>query len=195
MGMVFVCLPSPNVVWRSIYPLVGTLSPEKPYIGSLWGVRSAKGICSLLKVFQYKISTKLPWSTSTFLTAKFSTSIVMTMGSSWLGSVPWKSESEKVMGGILLIVLPATACTDWTALRCLFLDEDDLPPPANPLDMVLIVPCKGGLSSVRLGCCWAGARCSVCWVLAGSLLGSLCSVRLFVRRSTRLLSFLSYRGL
>ena len=99
-----------------------------------------------------------------------------------------------MMGGILLIVLPDTACTDWTALRCLFLDEDDLPPPANPPDIVLIVLRKGGLSSVRLGC-WAGARCSVCWVLARSLLGSLRSVRRFVRRSTRLLSFLSYRGL
>ena len=100
-----------------------------------------------------------------------------------------------MMGGILLIILPDTACTDWTALRCLFLDEDDLPPPANPPDMVLIVPRKGGLSSVRLGCCWTGVLCSVCWVLAGCLLGSLRSVRRSARRSTRLLSFLSYRGL
>ena len=96
------------------------------------------------------------------------------------------------MGGILLIVLPDTACTDWTVLRCLFLEEDDLPPPANPPDMVLIVPRRGGLLSVRLGCGWAGAFCSVCWVLAGSLLlSSLRSVRRSVRRSTRLLSFLS----
>jgi len=57
-------------------------------MGSLWGVRSAGGICNLLKVFQYKISTELHWSMSTFLTAKFSTSMVMTIGSSWLGSVP-----------------------------------------------------------------------------------------------------------
>jgi len=81
------------------------------------------------------------------------------------------------MGGILLIVLPDTACTDWTTLRCFFLEEDDLPPPANPPDMVLIVLRRGGLSFVRLGCGYAGALCSVCWVLAGSLLGSLRSVR------------------
>ena len=99
------------------------------------------------------------------------------------------------MGGILLIVLPDTTCTDWTALRCFFLEEDDLPPSANPPDMVLIVPRRGGLSSVRLGCGCAGALCFVCWVLAGSLLGSLCFVRWSARRSTRLLSFLSYWGL
>jgi len=99
------------------------------------------------------------------------------------------------MGGILLIVLPDTTCTNWTALRCFFLEEDDLPPPANPPNMVLIVPRRGGLLSVRLGCGCAGALCSMCWVLAGSLLGSLRSVRRSARRSTHLLSFLSYRGL
>jgi len=74
MGIVFVCLPSPNVVWRSMYPLVGTLSPKNLYMGSLWGVRSARGISSLLKVFQYMISTEIPWSIRTFFTTKFSTS-------------------------------------------------------------------------------------------------------------------------
>jgi len=86
--MVFVYLPSPKVVWRSIYPLVGTLLPENPYMGLFWGVRSARGICSLLKLFQYRMSMELPWLISTFFTAKFSTSMVMTIGSSWLGSVP-----------------------------------------------------------------------------------------------------------
>jgi len=84
----------------------------------------------------------------------------MTMGSSWLGSVPWKSESEKVMGGILLCVRLDIACTCWTTLRCLFLEEEDLPPPANPLDIVLIVPHRGGLSWLRL--CWFPLFCVLC---------------------------------
>jgi len=50
------------------------------------------------------------------------------------------------MGDILLIVLLDIACTNWTALRCFFLEEDDLPPPANSPDIVLIVPRKGGLT-------------------------------------------------
>jgi len=47
------------------------------------------------------------------------------------------------MGGILLCVWLDTTCICWTALRCLFLDEEDLPPPANPPDIVLIVPRRG----------------------------------------------------
>jgi len=85
----------------------------------------------------------------------------MTMGSSWLGSVPWKSESEKVTSGILLSAQLDTACTCWTALRCLFLEEEDLPPLANPLDIVLIVPRRGGLSSAHRGCGCVGPLCSV----------------------------------
>jgi len=100
----------------------------------------------------------------TFFTAKFSTSIVMTMESSWLGSVPWKSESEKVMGGILPCVRSNTACTCWTALRCLFLEEEDLHPSTNPPDIVLIVPRRGGLSSTSRGCDCGGSLCSVFWL-------------------------------
>jgi len=122
----------------------------------------------------------------TFFTAKLSTSTVMTMGSSWLGSVPWKSESENVMGGILLCVLPDTVCTSWIALRCFFLEEEDLPPPTNPPDIVLIVPRRGGLSSARLGCGYVGALCSVFCVLVGSLLGSLRSTLQSPRHSVRL---------
>jgi len=47
------------------------------------------------------------------------------------------------MGGILLCVQLDTTCICWTALRCLFLDDEDLPPPANPPDIVLIVPRRG----------------------------------------------------
>jgi len=115
----------------------------------------------------------------------------MTMGSSWLGSVPWKSESEKVMGGVLLCVRLDTTCICWTALKCLFLNEEDLPPPANPPDIVLIVPRRGGLSSARHGCDCGGSLCSVLCVLVGYLLGSLCLTLRSLRRSIRLLSFLS----
>jgi len=119
----------------------------------------------------------------------------MTMGSSWLGSLPWKSESEKVMGGILLCVRPDPMFTCWTALKCLFLEKEDLPPPANPPDIVLIVPRRGGLLSARRGCGCVGPFGSVFCVQADSLLGSLRSVLRSFRRSARLLSFLSYRGL
>jgi len=109
--------------------------------------------------------------------------------------MPWKSKSENVVGDILLCVLPDIACTDWTTLRCFFLEEDDVPPLANPSKIVLIVLRRGGLSSVRLGCGCVGALCSVFCVLAGSLLGSLCSTLRSTLLSTRLLSLLSYRGL
>jgi len=141
----------------------------------------------------------------TFFTAKFSTSTVMTMGSSWLGSVPWKSESEKVMGGILLCVRLDTTCICWTALRCLFLDEEDLPPPATPLDIVLIVLRRGGLSSTRRGYGCGGSLCSAFWlalflVLCARLFGH-CVARFACYRSCRsgvwgdLLLFLLYSAL
>ena len=119
-------------------------------MGSSYGISSSAGIWSCWKVFQYMISTELPWSISTFFTAKFSSSMVMTTGSSWLGSTPWKSESLKVIGGILLLGPLQMAWTDRTALRCFFLEEEEHPPPAKPPDMVFIVPLKGGLSSGRL---------------------------------------------
>jgi len=56
------------------------------------------------------------------------------------------------MGGILLCVRLDTTCICWTVLRCLFLDEEDLPPPANPPDIELIVLRRGGLSFARRGC-------------------------------------------
>ena len=53
-----------------------------------------------LKVSQYKKSTELPWSTRTFAIANLSMSTVMTMGSSWVGSMAVKSSRIKVIGGM-----------------------------------------------------------------------------------------------
>jgi len=110
----------------------------------------------------HKMSTELPWSMRTFFTAKFSTSTIMTMGSSWLRSVPWKSEYENVIGDILLCELPNIACTDWAALRFFFPKEDDLPPPTNPSEIVFIVRHRGGLSSGlwQRWCPWFSILCS-----------------------------------
>jgi len=79
------------------------------------------------------------------------------------------------------------------ALKCLFLEEDEHPPPAKPPDMVLIVPLRGGLSSGRLSC-WFTALCSPFWFLLGSLCGSLRSGLLSSLRSKLLQSDLSWRG-
>ena len=91
--------------------------------------------------------------------------------------------------------MPDIACTDWTSLRCFFLEEDDLPPLVNPPENVLIVSRRGGLSYGRLDYGCVGALCSVFSVLVGSLLSSLHSVLRSTHLSTRLLSLLSYRGL
>jgi len=57
---------------------------------------------SLWKVFQYKMSTELPWSMRTLDTMKFAMMMETTMGSSWLtGLMPLKSLSVKVIGGKL----------------------------------------------------------------------------------------------
>jgi len=55
-----VALPLPNVVTKSIYPFVLTLSPEKPMIFSRKGTISSSLKCNLLKVSQNNISTELP---------------------------------------------------------------------------------------------------------------------------------------
>ena len=47
------------------------------------------------------MSTELPWSTRAFLMVKLSMSTDITIGSSWEGSIPLKSLSVNVMGGIL----------------------------------------------------------------------------------------------
>ena len=88
------------------------------------------------------MSTELPWSTRVFITAKFSISTVMTIGSSWVGSIPLISASIKVMEGILLCKGVVTTFTTCTALRCFFLVIVVDPPLANPSTMVLMTPLR-----------------------------------------------------
>jgi len=62
-------------------PCVYMLSKESNNLIVI-GLDFWSGILIFLKVFQYKISTELPWSTSTLVMANLSISIMMTMGSS-----------------------------------------------------------------------------------------------------------------
>jgi len=100
------------------------------------------------------MSTKLPWPTRVFVTAKSSMVTVITIGSSYLRSITLKSWSVKVMGGILLGLLVYVWCTACTFLRCFFLAEVDEPPLANQPAIVLITTRTG----VPLQPCHLGDR-------------------------------------
>ena len=137
-----------------------------------------------LKVFEYNMSTELPWSTRVFLIVKLSISTYIIIGLSCVGSIPLKSSSVNVIGGIL--GRAETRFNWWTARRCFLRALLELPPPANPPAMVLITsrplrvsacggsslrPCRsprlspsrgpGGVRSLLLGVCSLhGERCA-----------------------------------
>ena len=67
---------------------------------------------------------------------KLSMSTDITIGSSWEGSIPLKSLSVNVMGGILGRM--ATEFTWWTTRRCFFRALFELPLSANPPTIVLM---------------------------------------------------------
>ena len=67
---------------------------------------------------------------------KLSMSTDITIRSSWVGSIPLKSLSVNVMGGIL--GRTETRFTWWTACRCFFRALLELSPLVNPLAMVLM---------------------------------------------------------
>ena len=70
-----------------------------------------------------------------------SISTVITIGSSWDGSIIVKSSSVKVIDGILDRFLIDTEWTDVIARRCYFQAELEHPPPANPL--AIVFTCAG----------------------------------------------------
>ena len=93
-----------------------------------------------LKVFQYRISTELPWSIRVFMMTKLATSMVTTIGSSCLGFMFLKSAFVKSIGGRSLLLLLLMEYTELTAQRCLFREDDVVPPPAKPPAIVFITP-------------------------------------------------------
>jgi len=77
------------------------------------------------------------------------------MGSSCLGSTPWKLAFMKVIRGILfLLKVLDTKLTNYTALWCRFLADADEPSLANPLNIVLKVLLSGGLTPKHLSSHW-----------------------------------------
>jgi len=84
--------------------------------------------------------TEFPLSTNIFITAKLITSIVITIGSSWSGSIVLKFSLVNVISDKILLWI---TLMDWMTLKCLFLNEHVVPPPTNPLVMVIITALKG----------------------------------------------------
>ena len=95
------------------------------------------------KVFQYKISTELPWSIRIFMMTKLATSMVTTIGSSCFRFMFLKSEFVKSMGGRSLLLLLLMEYTELTARRCLFREDDVVPPPTKPPAIVFMTPRTG----------------------------------------------------
>jgi len=131
--------PSPNFVYKSMYPLVSTLLLEKATICSSIGTIVSLAKHNRFNVFQYRMSTELPWSTNVFSTTKFATSMVITIGSSYSRSMPWKSFTVNVMLAILRRLRQLIMLTLWITLKCLLRVNYVVLPPPNPLDMVLIM--------------------------------------------------------
>jgi len=52
--------PSPNFVYKSMYPLMSTLLPENPTIFSSMGTIMSSTRPNFLKAFQQRMSTELP---------------------------------------------------------------------------------------------------------------------------------------
>ena len=129
---------------------MSTLSHEKPTICSAIGTIASSENPSFWNVFQYNMLTELSWSTSVFIIAKFTTSTVISIGSSWSGSIPLQSTSEKVMGGMLHCHHRLTEWADWIALKCHFQVEYEAPPPPNP--KILLMTTRRG-STCRSGTC------------------------------------------
>ena len=122
------------------------------------------------------MSTELPWSTITLVTANFSISTVITMGSSCAASMAVKSSSENVIGGILGLLWRDLAWADWMAQRCFFPAELEHPPPAKS-SVFELTSSSGGSSDtgsamvlktsrtrclVQLLCLGLSLRCRVC---------------------------------
>lgn len=108
----------------------------------LWGLRVVLLSFIFWNVDRYKISAELPWSTNVLLTSRSFTFIVITMGSSWLGEIPRKSSSVKMIGGMDLWITELTVKTvaDLSSLKCHFRAELEAPSPTNPPEMVLTTP-------------------------------------------------------
>ena len=102
----------------------------------------------LLKVFQYNMSTELPWSIIVFMMTKLVTSIVTTMGSSCLGFMFLKSAFVKSIGGRSLLLLLLMEYTKLTARKCLFREDEVVPPLRNPRILCLLLPYGHGSSEV-----------------------------------------------
>ena len=135
------------------------------------------------------MSTKLPWSTSTFLAMKFLSSTVITMGLSWSCSTPWKSASVNMIGGIRRrLCVQVTALMDWMLLRCLFLADVVASPPAKPPNMVFIVPHSGGRSTGLMLVCADGCSLRSFYLSLWSRWQSKSMLRLFTYRELPCLS-------
>jgi len=74
---------------------------------------------------------------------KLATSMVTTIGSSCLGFMFLKSEFVKSMGGRSVLLLLLMEYTELTARRCLFQEDDVVPPPAKPPTIMFITPRTG----------------------------------------------------
>lgn len=127
-----------NLVYSHMCPLVPTLSLTKPNSGLSWGKSSKFDIPNCLKMFQNKISAKLPWSISVFLTIKLVISTLITTESSWSRSIALKSIEVKVISDMFGALCGETMFTGQTYCRCLFRIKVVVSLLANPLTMVLM---------------------------------------------------------